>query len=80
MTNQLDQIKTNVERCLTNLNFFDAADLDDVNVITTTSTGNFKDAHNIEVASGTIVNGQFEGKDTEGRNIHLPVEYIVNIS
>lgn len=77
---QLDQIKANVERCLTNLSFFDAADLDDVNIITTSSTGNLQDAHDINVASGTVRDGQFEGKDTMGRNIHLPVKYIINIS
>lgn len=77
---QLDQIKANVERNLFNLHFFDAADLDDVNIITTSSTGNLKDAHDIHIASGTVIDGQFEGKDTMGRNIHLPVEYIINIS
>jgi hypothetical protein len=77
---QLDQIKAKVEAKLMELNFFDAADLDDVNVITTSSTGSIQDTHNINVASGVISNGQFEGKDTQGRNIHLPVEYIVDIN
>lgn len=77
---QLDQIKTKIEQQLLNLNFFDAADLDEVNVITTSSTGSTKDAHAIYVASGTVVNGVFEGKDTMGRNIHLPVEYIIDIN
>ena len=77
---QLDQIKAKIDQALYHLNFCDAADLDDVNIITTSSTASIEDAHDIHLASGRLVNDTIEGKDTEGRNIHLPTKYIIDIN
>lgn len=74
---QLEQIKAKIDDALYLLTFFDAADLDDVNTITTSANGN---AHQIHLASGHFDGQNIEGKDTDGNNIHLPVEYIIEIN
>lgn len=77
---QLDQIKNKINKALYHLRFFDAADLDDVNVITTSSTGSFENSHRIELASGTFDGKKIEGVDSKGNNVHLLAEYIIDIN
>lgn len=77
MTAQLDQIKAKIDRKLFEMTFADVADLGPV-TFTTSSTGSFQNSHDITLVSGTYQNGMIEGKDTEGRNIHLPAKYIID--
>jgi hypothetical protein len=76
---QLDQIKAKIDHKLYELTFFDAADLGGV-TITTSSTGSIKNSHDIVLASGTYNGRNIEGEDSKGHNIHLPVEYIIDIN
>ena len=77
---QLDQIKEKIDKALYYLIFCDAAHLDNVNIITTSSTGSLENTHQIHLASGKFDGEIIKGKDTDGNNIHLPVEYIVDIN
>lgn len=75
---QLDKIKNKINQRLYEMRLCDIKDLD-VDTIITSSTANIKDCHEIKLSSGMFDGKIIKGKDTEGRNINLPVEYIVDI-
>jgi hypothetical protein len=78
----LDQIKAKIDRKLYEMSFVDVADMDNPVTITTSSTDSIKNAHDIALKSGVYDydTQTIEGKDTEGRNIHLPAKCIIDIN
>lgn len=75
----LNKIQEKINRKLYELQFVDASEMGGL-VITTNSTPSFENSHKINLAFGIFNGTNIEGKDTEGHNIHLPVEYIIDIN